>query len=233
MRGENYSGCYINAAVQGSSPHARGKPHNRDRRGSACRLIPACAGKTGVSGGHWHNFWAHPRMRGENGRGGDGFAIIHGSSPHARGKRSIPSLGLTIYGLIPACAGKTICGYGARPAWSAHPRMRGENMGGNRRYTPSNGSSPHARGKLSPPVGISPPGGSSPHARGKLGACCCACSSCGLIPACAGKTGESETSSQRYFGSSPHARGKLNCGTVLRAWHRLIPACAGKTKGII
>ncbi|ERS40011.1 hypothetical protein HMPREF1292_00495 [Corynebacterium sp. KPL1995] len=50
-----------------------------------------------------------------------------GSSPHARGKRSICALKIIPCRLIPACAGKTSKGCPRLRRKGAHPRMRGEN----------------------------------------------------------------------------------------------------------
>ena len=152
-----------------------------------------------------------------------------GSSPHARGKLSDYLFLFNANGLIPACAGKTyVAKHLARAVW-AHPRMRGENLQGDKNYIGGWGSSPHARGK---PVSKPP-----------------ACACFRLIPACAGKTGHHRAATQPagahprmrgennlcvttifiIGGSSPHARGKLV--GVARPRHAvgLIPACAGKT----
>ena len=172
-----------------------------------------------------------------------------GSSPRVRGKRNRTRLPPSRRGLIPACAGKHQCErsrlirFRLIPACAgktrtqpmnieeirAHPRVCGENYTENAPVRSSAGSSPRVRGKRE-------------------------CSSlgrirCGLIPACAGKTGRrrfkqgcgaahprvcGENSRAAFFmsppwGSSPRVRGKLRqirC-PILR--HGLIPACAGKT----
>ena len=90
--------------------------------------------------------------------------------------------------LIPARAGKTLFATKTASEASAHPRFRGENA--------------------CPFVGFSVIMGSSPLARGKLVTEPTIRKLCGIIPACAGKTG-STTSPQHSFG--------------------IIPACAGKT----
>ena len=52
--------------AMGSSPLTRGKPREEMKRFLAQRLIPAHAGKTGVSAWRGSVFTAHPRSRGEN-----------------------------------------------------------------------------------------------------------------------------------------------------------------------
>ena len=151
---------------------------------------------------------AHPRMRGENTKTMRFTFTADGSSPHARGKRIHILLVRSMVRLIPACAGKTSQPISKVCTAGAHPRMHGENSRGCRKNAPSGGSSPHARGKLC----------SLPVLSGLLG----------LIPACAGKTVESELKVAearahprmrgentleasvpfQLWGSSPHARGK-------------------------
>ena len=168
MRGENISISDCVSRVIGSSPHARGK-HSRgifqaDRNG----LIPACAGKTSMRFILTQTVRAHPRMRGENLHGPLCLPAFRGSSPHARGKQLPQSRPHSLFGLIPACAGKTACwGQRVARAW-AHPRMRGENQCPQKMGHTTRGSSPHARGKQSSASPV------APVAR--------------LIPACAGKT---------------------------------------------
>ena len=111
----------------------------------------------------------------------------------------------------------------------AHPRVCGENTSRARRERRRNGSSPRVRGKLThcePPKPV-----------------------CWLIPACAGKTRDSEfgwvwnwahprvcgenletsESADETTGSSPRVRGKP-VESLHKSLHRgLIPACAGKT----
>ena len=168
-------------------------------------------------------------MRGENEELAAKIDRIHGSSPHARGKRGFQFSIIDPLGLIPACAGKTSKTDTERNAQWAHPRMRGENMW----CAPA----------------IRTPTGSSPHARGKLELEEKQLRADRLIPACAGKTARSwiiccltrahprmrgENRRRRGAmlvreGSSPHARGKPIQEFQARNRVRLIPACAGKT----
>ena len=194
----------------GSSPLTRGKLLRGGPGLPACGLIPAHAGKTIRGGCAVSTLGAHPRSRGENPSALQICADALGSSPLTRGKPGGDCLKYRREGLIPAHAGKTP-GVTRRPPWtSAHPRSRGENL---RLYglgAMNEGSSPLTRGKR---------GDESAFARG-----------CGLIPAHAGKTrlssssscqgrahprsrGENSVRDQRRSprsGSSPLTRGKLD-----------------------
>ena len=154
--------------IAGSPPRVRGK-HREPRAARACdRLTPACAGKTqhprrtGCSG------TAHPRVCGENTGLKPPLSRGAGSSPRVRGKRPPLRGSRARRGLIPACAGKTVCHRSTSSTSRAHPRVCGENLGDWPRHCGPYGSSPRVRGKRSRvPVG-------------RLTAW--------LIPACAGKT---------------------------------------------
>ena len=152
----------------GSSPLTRGKLLLRGCGCGGIGLIPAHAGKTSGVSTTSRAPWAHPRSRGENGRGGDGDWPQGGSSPLTRGKPSAAITPTPAPRLIPAHAGKTTPHRPAGQTQSAHPRSRGENLEGLAGLLSGLGSSPLTRGKL--------PGENDAAARP------------GLIPAHAGKT---------------------------------------------
>ena len=111
-----------------------------------------------------------------------------------------------------------------------HPRMRGED----------------ALAVAALPMGI----GSPPHARGRPTQYGRRAISCGITPACAGKTarrggtsaisrdhprmrGEDRFASSLMWprrGSPPHARGRLDASRAHIIPGRITPACAGKTR---
>ena len=229
MCGENYSAPTYQAALTGSSPRVRGKLARWVQVEPFSGLIPACAGKTCTSLQWAELRRAHPRVCGENRYGRVRPTRKAGSSPRVRGKLYRENAERATYGLIPACAGKTVRDKAARLNCWAHPRVCGENMPcGNTRIL-EGGSSPRVRGK--------PHSGSEHNTRR------------GLIPACAGKTRSDLSSysivwahprvcgenlqvsldSFRGQGSSPRVRGKLASGRSTKTVTRLIPACAGKT----
>ena len=155
----------------GSSPLTRGKPPSRRNRLPTLGLIPAHAGKTTRKETNNADQQAHPRSRGEN-TSADVMSVTNsGSSPLTRGKLGLAVLSLGFGGLIPAHAGKTTTSVARQPPSRAHPRSRGENASRDAHSSEQTGSSPLTRGKRR---------------------VCAACASAGrLIPAHAGKTGNS------------------------------------------
>ena len=216
-------------AGEGSSPLTRGKPAVVAHTSGSVGLIPAHAGKTFARVPVGKTCAAHPRSRGENSARATSCSTMMGSSPLTRGKRRFGIRGGGAGGLIPAHAGKT-CRAGTTLVWNqAHPRSRGENVGGPFAVFGVPGSSPLTRGK--PPIFR----GTRPVGR--------------LIPAHAGKTrdsraypalppahprsrGENEDrkgEARAIEGSSPLTRGKLGVRYSVHRIHGLIPAHAGKT----
>ena len=106
-RGENRPCDSHSAAIAGSSPLTRGKRPGWARRGRACGLIPAHAGKTIGPDSAVNGAVAHPRSRGENFGQKTNDPGAKGSSPLTRGKHRLPGRGHHRHGLIPAHAGKT------------------------------------------------------------------------------------------------------------------------------
>ena len=146
-RGENLALQVRLSDRAGSSPLTRGKPAVRKARPSTPGLIPAHAGKTGITGYALVTEKAHPRSRGENPPRRARLEPASGSSPLTRGKRENCYPRLYVERLIPAHAGKTLAS-SVRASWErAHPRSRGENSTPLWLRTRSVGSSPLTRGK--------------------------------------------------------------------------------------
>ena len=193
----------------GSSPRGRGKLGVATRKGGACGLIPAWAGKTS------------PPSRSAAGHAG--------SSPRGRGKPTRSTIRAIAVGLIPAWAGKTTGSNAPSSSPWAHPRVGGENHTGRWAGRGLQGSSPRGRGKRPKQrtqflvLGLipawagktltRPPTTRTRRAHPRVGGENASCS--GLMPNAAG--------------SSPRGRGKLD-GRPGDRWHQgLIPAWAGKT----
>ena len=131
----------------GSSPRVRGKPSGNRAPGGTCGLIPACAGKTLALFVMRSHVRAHPRVCGENWAAGPLGLFVEGSSPRVRGKRFACLFLPSCSGLIPACAGKTVCVFVFTIVFGAHPRVCGENPNKTRDQIVQQGSSPRVRGK--------------------------------------------------------------------------------------
>ena len=175
-------------------------------------IIPACAGSTFVIVYPPRFSRDHPRMCGEHLWMHASTGATSGSSPHVRGALWPRVSGRASIGIIPACAGSTghNAGYALRSR--DHPRMCGEHK-----------SMAFCVGTLR---------GSSPHVRGALVWSCPYCGHSGIIPACAGSTGnavEWRASSwdhprmcgEHWFGGHWFRCHGLSLG--------IIPACAGST----
>ena len=155
--------------------------------------------------------------------------IVEGSSPHVRGAPHFLLVVVGLPGIIPACAGSTICENSPQVKPRDHPRMCGEHFFLHGDLQCCEGSSPHVRGAPSSALTTS--------------------SSCGIIPACAGSTkldiamrfvgrdhprmcGEHAAPAAvpvRTPGSSPHVRGARWCAGHPHHRQGIIPACAGST----
>ena len=166
--GENIDRSRVPAVVTGSSPRVRGKLAWLVRQRRRSRLIPACAGKTSRLPTRRTNRRAHPRVCGENALSNLQGSFSTGSSPRVRGKHARIINLPDDWGLIPACAGKTVSEKSTESPTTAHPRVCGENEESERVKKRAAGSSPRVRGKLSIALDVM--------------------QWLRLIPACAGKT---------------------------------------------
>ena len=168
MCGEHLPESAICGHSRGSSPHVRGARQACDDALQESGIIPACAGSTTVGKTKLLFIWDHPRMCGEHELGDFAAFLDQGSSPHVRGAPTGDLLGVTIGGIIPACAGSTPTA--TRPSREPrdHPRMCGEHVPDDSLAVPLPGSSPHVRGARPCLPLVAEP--------------------CGIIPACAGST---------------------------------------------
>ena len=154
-------------------------------------------------------FQDHPRSRGVYRRCRPGGSDDHGSSPLARGLRSLVNLRVNGIRIIPARAGFTPRQCRPASARPDHPRSRGV-------YTMP------AQSRIEMP-------GSSPLARGLLDGNRRVRGEHRIIPARAGFTGRLRRSKDSPEGSSPLARGLLCVDGANAAGQRIIPARAGFT----
>ena len=216
-------------AAAGSSPLARGKPSEDSAVVVGAGLIPARAGKTTAYCAASGLKPAHPRSRGENRSSGGRSVRRRGSSPLARGKHAQDAWGLHQGRLIPARAGKTSTISLDLASTQAHPRSRGENLAAAHAVTASAGSSPLARGKLTPSPFLICPDRLIPARAGKTVLGRLKTSPFWAHPRSRGENAAHAIRSGSWSGSSPLARGKLLTSELGVRLSRLIPARAGKT----
>ena len=172
---------------------------------------------------------AHPRSRGEHYAGAVATKYPGGSSPLARGTPRAESKECGRRGLIPARAGNTYRAAGRNRRASAHPRSRGEHETVRVASPQVYGSSPLARGTLTPrdyPVRwvrlIPARAGNTEESMGEM-------SKASAHPRSRGEHGGWYKTGVLGRGSSPLARGTLSLPFAQNITERLIPARAGNT----
>ena len=191
---------------RGLIPARAGRTQGVERTCRVVGLIPARAGRTQRWDPCRPHEGAHPRSRGADITAAIALATVWGSSSLARGGLGrLPPLSHAA-GLIPARAGRTLVLCLSMNSTRAHPRSRGADASARWTYRSSSGSSPLARGGLS------------------RRRCCVSC--LGLIPARAGRTPWSSTSSRAQW-AHPRSRGATTSADVSSWLHRAHPRSRG------
>ena len=209
MRGEHAVDRGALGVAHGSSPHARGTRTGSSRGCSVAGFIPACAGNTAMQSASARPISVHPRMRGEHGAASRYACEFRGSSPHARGTRSIGEEIRARRRFIPACAGNTVAAF--------------------EQAIMERGSSPHARGTLTATVIVEETRRFIPACAGNTLPVLHGTDYAAVHPRMRGEHRHFANVEGSNGGSSPHARGTqvVDQGAVRRT--RFIPACAGNT----
>ena len=139
------------------------------------------------------------------------LASLNGSPPHAWGRRICNPFRVTRFRFTPTCVGKTHGPEASSMPWPVHPHMRGEDMTIANFDNNTDGSPPHAWGRLLTGLHV------------------------GLVvrftPTCVGKTISNHPDCRASAGSPPHAWGRLHTQATLVAGNRFTPTCVGKTSG--
>ncbi len=229
VRGENLTEGVPFRYLDGSPPRARGEHQQRITHRRRVRITPACAGRTYRRTVHGAGGWDHPRVRGENDDTHGRVQPQRGSPPRARGELGCPRLPIHLWGITPACAGRTVIPSPRTDRSPDHPRVRGENPVIVQVTVAGLGSPPRARGEHT----------IQRQQRRQIG----------ITPACAGRTtggtagsksggdhprvrGENATETKLAIatqGSPPRARGEPGRPLSRRPRPRITPACAGRT----
>ncbi len=125
LRGADSASSVKGARAVGSSPLTRGGPDTVVDNANSAGLIPAYAGRTGITLLSRCLMRAHPRLRGADQGSRHRRPGTVGSSPLTRGGPSETMRIETMAGLIPAYAGRTAPLLKASNGSAAHPRLRG------------------------------------------------------------------------------------------------------------
>ena len=113
----------------GSPPHVRGKGVANKTTRRMPRITPACAGKSSLVFPSHTLVRDHPRMCGEKRLPDETEPCKRGSPPHVRGKVVSCDNAVLLFGITPACAGKSTSNQAAHCSKKDHPRMCGEKQG--------------------------------------------------------------------------------------------------------
>ena len=215
----------------GSSPLARGTLRELRDVAVQVRFIPARAGNTSGRRAHCRRRPVHPRSRGEHARIRLAFASMSGSSPLARGTRRDRRRQPGVHRFIPARAGNTHRPQAPPLSGAVHPRSRGEHGAGSLEMNLRTGSSPLARGTLSSASTGPENMRFIPARAGNTTRSRTTSRSRSVHPRSRGEHASFRATSASASGSSPLARGTRRLRGRARTGPRFIPARAGNTGG--
>ncbi len=196
----------------GSSPRVRGTLRGQLERRIARGIIPACAGNTPSRSAWGLTLWDHPRVCGEHLTLAITALTTKGSSPRVRGTRFHGNAHCCHLGIIPACAGNTLCATVALCKPRDHPRVCGE-------HADVMSARIYGRGII-------------PACAGNTGGAGGGWQASRDHPRVCGEHLLHELDGLRAGGSSPRVRGTPRRATRLEFPSGIIPACAGNTQRV-
>ena len=147
VRGEKAHADPTHLWRAGSPPRVRGKVSAGGRDARQPGITPACAGKRSSCASTRLVARDHPRVCGEKRPCRARKMQGAGSPPRVRGKVALPAKPPELFGITPACAGKSITPSGATNRNEDHPRVCGEKLIAVSPQTSTLGSPPRVRGK--------------------------------------------------------------------------------------
>ena len=146
--GEKLNRAKTNGNNTGSPPRMRGKVRDQTEEELQSRITPAYAGKRHQKS-YKPPFWRdHPRVCGEKAVAIIWWYSCTGSPPRVRGKGHTGCEVVVVFGITPACAGKSRPVLRTRSCALDHPRVCGEKEHKSQVFTPCGGSPPRVRGKV-------------------------------------------------------------------------------------
>ena len=154
---------------------------------------------------------------------------MHGSPPHAWGRRkSAPRLGCSTR-FTPTCVGKTEVHVPYLHDFTVHPHMRGEDLVRGIASLLKFGSPPHAWGRQVVPTVPAPTRRFTPTCVGKTTNVLALMVTVSVHPHMRGEDSIETAVYPLPGGSPPHAWGRHHCTIQLRYARRFTPTCVGKT----
>ena len=132
---------------QGSPPRVRGKARGAWDAKARKGITPAYAGKRTIPQRPTPTWRDHPRVCGEKFLKQVESLSYLGSPPRMRGKVHLTAYFFIIWGITPACAGKSCRRCPQRSRSRDHPRVCGEKADNDYDEKPIEGSPPRMRGK--------------------------------------------------------------------------------------
>ena len=146
--GEHNLNAYKQAAMDGSSPWARGTQNRTQLIVSHYRFIPVGTGNTRRTLATCQAHSVHPRGHGEHDHIVKSLLFIFGSSPWARGTPHRQTARQSLIRFIPVGTGNTFLLSNVGTTLTVHPRGHGEHTKFPFLHATNSGSSPWARGTL-------------------------------------------------------------------------------------
>ena len=156
------------------------------------------------------------------------FPLV-GSPPRVQGKACGVAGDRPLYGITPACAGKSPRVPASEILRGDHPRVCGEKYFVTLPGFSVAGSPPRVRGKVTKMVHGAKTRGITPACAGKSAAVFFPCVYHGDHPRVCGEKAVDCGSDRPCQGSPPRVRGKARCARSVRLCMRITPACAGKS----
>ena len=151
MRGK-VKGCGFLALAVRITPACAGKSGRHALRHVLDGDHPRVCGKSAGTGSRSGASWDHPRVCGEKVGFVFQLACPLGSPPHVREKDDLVKLINLIFGITPACAGKSSLRWAAIQTHGDHPRVCGEKCPPGKFFFMTVGSPPRMRGKEDHPL---------------------------------------------------------------------------------
>ena len=156
------------------------------------------------------------------------YGLTSGTSPHTRGKQQQEFIDACDARNIPAYAGKTRRCRRFYPKAEEHPRIRGENPVAGRFFYPTEGTSPHTRGKQCNTLPNTPNSRNIPAYAGKTITHLRGDRTASEHPRIRGENHQQAYTDLTRAGTSPHTRGKRSIGFMVAAYPTEHPRIRGE-----